>query len=1245
MKEILIIIAVSVLCSLRVTGQVMNEISRKDLLKSIEYSNPSFITPPAVKAPGFPDRSPGLDVLPGFKNPPPGYGEVPFWWWSGDPLDKDRLLWQIEELHKKGINGMQINYIHKDSPGWPTYPAEPAIFSDKWWEIWKYAADEAGKRSMGIGMSGYTIDWPKSDNLFNKLIYSIPEIQGVELLVDTIIRLNAGISISRHLPDNTLQVWAYPVRNGKIIPGGHSLTPFIKGQILDWKPGNGDWEIWIYKTRRQPGTLNPIHPLSGKTVIEKFFQPFEDHTTGKSSEGLNYFFQDELQFGVGNLIWTDDLNEVFKKMKGYDLFETLPGMFKDVGPITSKARLDFMDVKVRLSEERYFKPIFEWHWSRGKIYGCDPEGRGKEPGAYGDNFQAIRWYTAPGHDTPSGKADLIKGKVSSSIAALYQRPRVWLEGYHSLGWGATPEQIMFATNENYLYGCNLLNLHGLYYTTHGSYWEWAPPCYHFRMPYWDHMTVFLRYFERLSYLLSQGVLKADIAIIYPVSTAQAGMDEEKATSLAFKSGTDLFNNGYDFLFIDDQSLIRSEIADGTLNISDQSFKVLILPSLKAIRWSTIQRALEFFREGGTVIAAGSLPEASDHAGSPDPALDNIVKELFGVSAAEMREGKKPSLQINKSHGMGLYAEDSDQLTQKINQLLDKHVYSDHPVKYMHRKVGSRDVYMVMGAPKNSWCTFNSSGNPEIWDPWTGNAVPLNEVIKTEKGTRVKMPLDSSEAQIIVFTPGPAKSYGLTPQPSYASEPMLLDGDWEFELKPTMDNRWGDFRLPVTEKMIGAEARIFRYSEEKPISKGCEQPGYDDSKWERVTYGFGQKFWKLGPLPDNIDKTGIEHYLAQIENVDPAKPVIVNGKPYFWTPFSYSWRYGYEGDPGHEGYHGLKEEITDEFICLGKPTPGLNETLYKQEKEGSVYFLRTSAFSQNVTNVTIDSGGLSPASVYIGGKKIGKTSKTIPLRKGSNPLLIRYDKPGRGHFVIIKESNNLNPARTPLSMKWWDMDGRIAFDSRPEEKATAGWYRFTAPPGLKSMILRVNGKVKIWVDGKQQKIIPITYASAPAIQVEMKDLIPGKSIVAIRVEQTRGDYNGAAFPEPVLLSCDKGIGQTGDWSQGSVLENYSGGAWYRKKVILTEDQSKSDVLLDLGNVVATAEVHVNDSLAGILVTSPWMVNITKWVRKGENQIEILVYNTLANHYLTIPTKYRGGSLKSGLLGPVKLEFKTHKSLPE
>ena len=74
--------------------------------------------------------------------------------------------------------------------------------------------------------------------------------------------------------------------------------------------------------------------------------------------------------------------------------------------------------------------------------------------------------------------------------------------------------------------------------------------------------------------------------------------------------------------------------------------------------------------------------------------------------------------------------------------------------------------------------------------------------------------------------------------------------------------------------------------------------------------------------------------------------------------------------------------------------------------------------------------------------------------------------------------------------------------------------------------------------------------------------------------------------------------------------------------------------------STAEVHVNGKKAGIRVAPPWTVDITDCVKAGENRIEILVYNTLANHYLTIPTNYRG-SLRSGLIGPVTIEMQVPK----
>ena len=62
------------------------------------------------------------------------------------------------------------------------------------------------------------------------------------------------------------------------------------------------------------------------------------------------------------------------------------------------------------------------------------------------------------------------------------RPRTWLEGYYSSGWGTTTGDIADATFAEFAQGQNLLTLHGLYYSPHGGWWEWAPPDNHCRMP-------------------------------------------------------------------------------------------------------------------------------------------------------------------------------------------------------------------------------------------------------------------------------------------------------------------------------------------------------------------------------------------------------------------------------------------------------------------------------------------------------------------------------------------------------------------------------------------------------------------------------------------------------------------------------------------------------------------------------------------------------------------------------------------
>lgn len=1231
--------------------------------------------PAPAGALGYPSRAPDLDALPGFRTPPPGYGQVPFWWWTGDPIDRDRLLWQIEELHRKGISGVQVNYAHEDTPGWPTYPAEPPIFSDAWWDVWKFVAGECGKRDMGIGLSGYTLDWPNGRSLVSRTIYSDSAITGRELKLLSRTPAPKGKPLTLTLPPQTVSVWAYPLTDGRLHPDGLALQ--ATNGVVEWTPPNNDWEVWVFGSEPKPGSLNPMHPESGQRVIAQFFQRFQDHAPEQSAKGLNYFFHDELQFGVGDHIWTDDLPEQFQARKGYNLFQALPALFADIGPRTPKARMDYMDVRMQLIQERYFIPIFEWHWSRGLIYGCDQGSRGRDPLEFGDYFSAVRWYTAPGHDTPGGHADLIKGKVSSSIAHLYQRPRVWLEGYHSLGWGAAPERLMQATCENYLYGCNLLNLHGLYYTTHGSFWEWAPPCYHFRMPYWDHMGVFLKYFERLSYLLSQGVHQADVAVLYPVTTGQAGLGGGPATDLAFQAGTRLFENGRDFIYIDDESIQRAEIAPSApfagassaspshpeLRVAGGAYRALVLPAMRAMRWGTLQKIRQFQQSGGIVIALGALPEASDRAGREDPELQKLVLEAFGSTPATL-EDLLPRLQA-----------------------IPRDVTSPQPVKAVRRKVGFRDVYFVLGARRGQECTFRATGRVEWWDPWTGETHPIYGVQAQGPNTRVRMPLTETEAQLIVFSPGTpdvaltdtdldditfaglrngqliVQGYShnagarratvtragaatmLTGQAAPATL-FSLDGDWEFELKPTMDNRWGDFRLPALDPVIGAEARAFRYAEELNPNPGWQAADLDDSAWRRVESGFGQKFWRLGPLPAD-NRGDLDAQLAALDHIDPARPVNVGGTNYLWQPYNFSWRWGVRGDPGHQGWHGLKENVSDDFIRLGKPREGHNEILYEAEPAGMRYYLWTSAHAANAVPARLHAGGLLPAALYVRGRPVS-LSDDVPLQTGPNPILVRYDAPGRGHLVFQDATAQKAHEPTPLAMKWLGLPGVIPFDPHPQRTTPVGWYRFTAPPGLRALRVSSRGGLEAWVNGNPCRVETIPTASPEPGVRTFRVTAPTPAVqpatVALRITHDRGASGGSALPEPAQLDCGPGQFRTGDWSKGSALEHYSGGAWYRNSFSLTPDQLQGRALLDLGDVVATAEVRVNGALAGIRVAPPWVVDLSPHLRAGENRLEVLVYNTLANHYSSIPSKYQG-SLRSGLIGPVRLKLLPLVSLAE
>lgn len=83
---------------------------------------------------------------------------------------------------------------------------------------------------------------------------------------------------------------------------------------------------------------------------------------------------------------------------------------------------------------------------------------------------------------------------------------------------------------------------------------------------------------------------------------------------------------------------------------------------------------------------------------------------------------------------------------------------------------------------------------------------------------VEIEKEYTNSYLIVFSPGtPILENILEKKESLDSE-ILLDGEWTVNLLPTLNNKWGDFRLPASNEYIGAEARVFRFMAENQAPK-------------------------------------------------------------------------------------------------------------------------------------------------------------------------------------------------------------------------------------------------------------------------------------------------------------------------------------------------------------------------------------------------------------------------------------------
>lgn len=1146
---------------------------------------------------GFPghDAARGT-LLERFQNPPKGYGTVPFYWWDGDSLDCERLADQLDILTDAPVDGFSVSYIHShpkidrelNAAGYGGFgkpdAGRPEAFSEGWWDVWNWFAGECADREIGLGLDDYVIGWEKNGYYVDEVLSS-DDIRNYRGRLAMKKHRLAPREVFRLTPDSaTVAVTVYP--------SGKSLT-VVPGKEISYKAGKKGEET-VYVITATPS--HELHPEFGRRLCDTYFGRFEEKLDPRARGGMNYFFQDELHYNLNMRSWAEDMPAEFQKRKGYDVRPYLAAIFENVGDVTPKIRLDYADVLTQLGEERYFKPVFDWHDSRGLIYGCDNNGRGLEPLQYLDYFRMTSWFTAPGNDAPARGSSFRQTKVSSSISHLYGRPRTWLEAFHSMGWDSNGEWLTSQLDHHMIAGGNLLCLHGLYYSTHGGWWEWAPPSFFFRMPYWPHMKHWLRYGERLSYLLSQGSHVCDIAVLYPTESMQAYGDANPDTM--WKVTDLLTQRGLDYDFIDWHSLKEASVSDGELSVGGERYKVLVLPDVKAMHFSTLRKIEEFCRAGGIVISTCDSLRATSRAGENDSEASAMWNGIFASADGRCRIVAPDSVPAVVE---GLITPDFTTVGGKGNVL--------------HRRIGDQDVYMVMNVEKGDEMFFRTQGKAEIWDAHDGSAVDQPVLRQDNGGTWIRFDGEPKVSYLYVFSPG-TPTYGSSERTEARDVVSVpVEGDWEMEIIPTMRNKWGDYRLPACDEIIGPEAREFV----------CRVVGAPYGSGMSVTghYGYGP----LMELAVADASVNLDSLLSSPQLMDACA----------WEPYQFSWQYGVKDSPGSQGYHGLKGKIDNRFLILDRGGHQIFRTYVYVPSDG-MYLAQTE--------------GVAPYRTFVDGKPVDGGAP-LRLSEGWHSLVIAYadtkkedyrledkksycwDDRQRSAVVFLpvghRELKDNDPYGHIVAMKWYDSD-RLAYSP---VRGEGSWeYTFRTAPATRLMDFRVNGEIlSALVDGKKVKSGAFKRLGEGHYTLSADDSDGKIHEVTLTAVPSRG-YDGAAFfAEPVRLTCGTGRMPAGDWTSLGALKYYSGGIKYSKTVNIDVNPDER-LELDLGTVDATCEVTVNGQQVDILMNTPYRLDITDFARKGENKIEVLVYSTLSNHYQSIPSAYRG-TPRAGLIGPVTL----------
>jgi hypothetical protein len=725
-----------------------------------------------------------------FKSPPHEYGAIsPFTGWDGpDPVAlKQRIA---ADLDRMSANGMFLFNLASGRKS----PGEPPYLSPGHMDEVKFIVQEAAKRNMRFWIQDES-NYP-SGFAGGYIQERYPQLGMQVMTADISVRVVTGQVLDMPVPPDTLAIWAAE-NNGTVVPIPIPAEMQLKYQAPVSCQVKFLRHIYLSSPTRNDNRADGTRAKNATYSLIDYLDPKATdaflhitHETYYGAVGDQFgkivlgFFGDEPDYSENNTTgspivpgsagvpWTPKLLEQFQAQKGYDLTPYLPAWF-DGQPTeqSERAWADYYDVWSGIFRSSFFGEQANWakaHNVEYLVHLNHEEAMLSLEASEGDYFRDERFVQVPGIDNlsqliPSAvhRFDSTWGtnnnfpKLASSDAHLFGKPKVWAEE-----GGGTGVDGKYQMNFQLVRGVNALQIraNGLRAGGPGGGQASAPP---------PDTPQTIWYANRGGYLMAIGRPAAQVGLYHPGNSIWLGGDAAtEADRSTTKLGWQLFEHQVDWDYFDEQSLSSvATIEDGGFkNLSGQTYKAIVLPSMTVITRTGLARLREFVKAGGKVIFVGKTPTLildktfMDAKEKPDLSFATLIESSGDITPAVIAALPKPDVKL-----------DSEFLR----------------LTYTHRKFADGDMYFFFNESDKAetrTATIAGRGTAQDWDMATGEIHPMMGTKAEGDSVSVPLVLGPYEAKVIVVGPL-SKGIAAAAEPSFVSgEPVAdLSGDWKVNL--------------------------------------------------------------------------------------------------------------------------------------------------------------------------------------------------------------------------------------------------------------------------------------------------------------------------------------------------------------------------------------------------------------------------------------------------------------------------------